>query len=138
MNCRGQNAFGRRRKRQVFDDTDSSLSSQLSAFEGLTREEVTVQSNPILALERREDRLLNPTEGKCFRYSLKLNYHAMFSKLGKTFLTLKTHFSSSNPERRSLCVNGGIHHLSNHHRATRPRRSSRSSFVLAAGVQKKT
>lgn len=63
MNCRGQNAFGRR-KRQIFDDTDASLSTSVSDYVGQLREEVTVQSNPILALERREERLTDPSEGE--------------------------------------------------------------------------
>jgi hypothetical protein len=62
VNCRGQNAFGRK-KRQVFDDTDVSLSSSQSDYSGQLREEVTVQSNPILALERREESLKDPSEG---------------------------------------------------------------------------
>jgi len=65
VNCRGQNAFGRK-KRQVFDDTDVSLAALQSDYSGQLREEVTVQSNPILALERREESLTDPSEGKLF------------------------------------------------------------------------
>ncbi len=68
VNCRGQNAFGRR-KRQVFDDKDASLSTSVSDYLGQLREEVTVQSNPILALERREERLTDPSEGTLKLYT---------------------------------------------------------------------
>jgi hypothetical protein len=35
-------------------------------FEGQLREEVRIESNPILAIERREDHLTSPTEGEFF------------------------------------------------------------------------
>lgn len=47
----------------MFDDTNASLSTSVSDYVGQLREEVTVQSNPILALERREERLTDPSEG---------------------------------------------------------------------------
>lgn len=48
----------------MFGDTEVSFASSSSGYEGQLREEVTVQSNPIIALERREDRLTDPVEGK--------------------------------------------------------------------------
>lgn len=77
VNCRGQNAFGRR-KRQIFDDTDASLSVSGSDYVGQLREEVTVQSNPILALERREERLTDPFEGNYIIQSHPIFQYGMF------------------------------------------------------------
>lgn len=47
VNCRGFDAFGKRRKRDVSDQS-------LSVNKGQFREEVTVESNQILTLERRD------------------------------------------------------------------------------------
>lgn len=54
VNCRGYNAFGRRR-RDVSESNDTSLSVS-DGFEGQLREEITIQSNLIFTLERREER----------------------------------------------------------------------------------
>lgn len=47
VNCRGFDAFGKRRKREISGNDTSQIEGQL-------REEVTVESNPILTLERRD------------------------------------------------------------------------------------
>lgn len=63
VNCRGYNAFGRR-KRDVEDsenNTDVALTGDL--ITGQLREEITIQSNAILTFERREERFVDPTEG---------------------------------------------------------------------------
>lgn len=49
VNCRGADAFGKRRKREAIDN-DGPLSTR----EDQIREEVRVESNQILALERRD------------------------------------------------------------------------------------
>lgn len=49
MNCRGADAFGKRRKREAIDSSRAS-----SAPAGQYREEVTVESNQILTLQRRD------------------------------------------------------------------------------------
>lgn len=48
MNCRGADAFGKRRKREAIDSSASSSPA------GQFREEVTVESNQILTLQRRD------------------------------------------------------------------------------------
>lgn len=49
VNCRGFDAFGKRRKREAIDND-----GPLTGNEGQLREEVTVESNQILTLERRD------------------------------------------------------------------------------------
>lgn len=64
VNCRGYNAFGRRR-RQI-EGSNSSLTDVEVAeatLEGQLREEITIQSNAIFTVERREERFVDPTEG---------------------------------------------------------------------------
>lgn len=57
VNCRGYNAFGRRR-RAIEDenrnktDTSTALSPDVLGIEGLLREEITIQSNAILTFEK--------------------------------------------------------------------------------------
>lgn len=138
VNCRGQNAFGRRKKRQVFDDSESSLSSQLSAFEGQLREEVIVDSNPILALERREDRLTNPTEGKLLDVKMFYHFHTRILIYISSDINFKTYFSSTNSEGGSVCVNGGIHYLANYHRTPCSRRCCSRRIVLAVSIPPQT
>lgn len=48
MNCRGADAFGKRRKREAIDSRASPSPA------GQFREEVTVESNQILTLQRRD------------------------------------------------------------------------------------
>ena len=77
VNCRGQDAFGRRRRRQAIDDAEplqpvvppgarnaTAVEIRESVIAGQLREEITVQSNSILALDRgAEERFSAPTEG---------------------------------------------------------------------------
>lgn len=62
VNCRGYNAFGKRRRRREIGDTNSSSTSVAlpkddSGILGQLREEITISSNAILTFEKREDRL---------------------------------------------------------------------------------
>lgn len=58
VNCRGYNAFGRRR-REITDQTNrtlpnTALSDESSLVDGQLREEITISSNAILTFERRD------------------------------------------------------------------------------------
>ncbi len=65
MNCRDLNAYGRRRRREIGDNPNTTaVDVAESVFEGQLREEITIQSNAILTFERREERFVDPTEGK--------------------------------------------------------------------------
>ncbi|KAG8227100.1 hypothetical protein J437_LFUL007437 [Ladona fulva] len=66
VNCRGYDAFGRR-KREVREDVrvgknGTDVDVMESTYEGQLREEITIQSNAILTLERKEERLIDPKE----------------------------------------------------------------------------
>ncbi|KAF7389943.1 hypothetical protein HZH68_011800 [Vespula germanica] len=56
VNCRGYNAFGRRRRDVEAESNDTALSIS-DNYEGQLREEITIESNLIFTLERREERL---------------------------------------------------------------------------------
>jgi len=67
VNCRGYNAFGRRRRREISKNDNGPDDDALeSAQRGQLREEITIESNAILTFERREERLMDPTEGTLY------------------------------------------------------------------------
>ena len=72
MNCRGYNAFGRRRREIAEPRNNTDVAVAESIFEGQLREEITIQSNAILTFERREERFVDPTEGT---YTLLITIH---------------------------------------------------------------
>jgi hypothetical protein len=63
VNCRGYNAFGRRRREIAEPRNSTDVAVSESIYEGQLREEITIQSNAILTFERREERFVDPTEG---------------------------------------------------------------------------
>lgn len=61
VNCRGYDAFGKRRKRRQieyseFNRTSTALAEGNTGLEGQLREEIIISSNAILTFERREER----------------------------------------------------------------------------------
>lgn len=75
MNCRGYNAFGRRRRREISKNDNGPDDDALeSAQRGQLREEITIESNAILTFERREERLMDPTEGTLYN-NIALGYY---------------------------------------------------------------
>lgn len=69
VNCRGYNAFGKRRRREISDENSTSTSVALPKdddfiLEGQLREEITISSNAILTFEKREDRLSDGSDSK--------------------------------------------------------------------------
>ncbi|PNF22176.1 hypothetical protein B7P43_G05064 [Cryptotermes secundus] len=62
VNCRGYNAFGRRRREIAEPRNSTDVGVSESVYEGQLREEITIQSNAILTFERREERFVDPTE----------------------------------------------------------------------------
>lgn len=61
VNCRGYNAFGRR-KRDLDSQNNTDMAYSGDLLSGQLREEITIQSNAILTFERREERLSSPAE----------------------------------------------------------------------------
>ena len=59
VNCRGYNAYGKRRRREIGDETKSVVkraSNDDVGLEGTLREEITITSNAILTFEKRDGR----------------------------------------------------------------------------------
>jgi hypothetical protein len=97
VNCDGVDAYGRRRRRQAEIENLTPRTTNLTEVEiresviaGQLREEIMVQSNSILALDRGgEERFSAPTEGdqinqKCLRilmYERKVDNNTKFSPL---------------------------------------------------------
>jgi len=63
VNCRGYNAFGKRKRREIAKNDRPDEDALDSSQRGQLREEITIESNAILTFERREERLMDPTEG---------------------------------------------------------------------------
>lgn len=133
MNCRGYNAFGRRR-RDVDDVNDTSLSVS-DGFEGQLREEITIQSNLIFTLDRREERYTaDPAEGKTDLQRNYNNYDAR-AKLKRGKKKKKSCFSSfSAKSRRYLCFNGRLYHSVDNYGAFGTGCRSYRCVMLAYGV----
>lgn len=69
VNCRGYNAFGKRRRRREIGDSNDTTSLGLpkedrTLLEGQLREEITIQSNAILTFEKKDDRNSDGSESK--------------------------------------------------------------------------
>lgn len=71
VNCRGANAFGRRRRREITDESQKANKSIATRstnddlnLEGSLREEITISSNAILTFERRDGRYSNSDNRK--------------------------------------------------------------------------
>ena len=62
INCHGRNAFGKRKRRQIESDFTTDEKSLIP--KGLLKEEIVVQSNPILTFEKREESLTDTSECK--------------------------------------------------------------------------
>lgn len=71
VNCRGYNAFGRRRRREITDESTKQNKSVATrsttddlGIEGTLREEITISSNAILTFEKRDGRYSNSDNRK--------------------------------------------------------------------------
>lgn len=62
VNCRGYNAYGKRKRREVTDESNNksvvtrSTKNDDVGLEGTLREEITISSNAILTFEKRDGR----------------------------------------------------------------------------------
>lgn len=64
VNCRGYDAFGRKKRAITQPANKTDLAVLDSPLDGQLREEITIQSNAILTIERRDPaRISDPTEG---------------------------------------------------------------------------
>lgn len=69
VNCQGVDAFGRRR-REIRQKRNTTEVATKDSAEGQLREEITIQSNAILTIERKKERLVDPGDGE-----LKYSFH---------------------------------------------------------------
>lgn len=87
VNCRGYNAFGRRRRRRQISDGRQSNTSNTALSEndlgilGQLREEITISSNPILTFERRDERLSDGSQSKYNDYRTATKDLSIFSSI---------------------------------------------------------
>lgn len=63
VNCQGYNAFGRRR-REIREKRNTTEVATKDSSDGQLREEITIQSNAILTIERKKERLVDPENGE--------------------------------------------------------------------------
>lgn len=73
VNCHGFNAYGRRRRREITDESqvkNNSIAKRATndlALEGTLREEITISSNAILTLEKRDGKYSNYDDCKLMK-----------------------------------------------------------------------
>lgn len=71
VNCRGYNAFGRRRRRRAITDNATDETTAIASstgIEGQLREEITISSNAILTFEKRSTTGTNDANSKRFTF----------------------------------------------------------------------
>lgn len=67
VNCRGYDAFGKRKRREISGNEESTAIAKDSvSMEGQLREEITIESNAILTLEKRNERLGDLNDSKLY------------------------------------------------------------------------
>lgn len=94
VNCRGYDAFGRRKRREITDEnasvnrssSDTALSKDGVGYEGQMREEITIESNAILTFEKRDERYAS------LGGDSKLHFHILLK------LIYLTNFFNSHPQ----------------------------------------
>jgi hypothetical protein len=80
VNCRGYNAYGKRKRREITDesinDTKSVVKRQAPkddlGLEGTLREEITITSNAILTFEKRDGRYSKSDSSKKIQFIKKI------------------------------------------------------------------
>ena len=71
VNCQGYNAYGKRKRREITDETINENKSIVTrstkddiSLDGTLREEITISSNAILTFEKRDGRYSNSDSSK--------------------------------------------------------------------------
>lgn len=88
VNCRGFNAYGRRKRREITDESQipnksvatRSINDDLG-LEGSLREEITISSNAILTFEKRDGRYSNSDNRKLRQFQLLKILHKKFHEI---------------------------------------------------------
>lgn len=133
VNCRGYNAFGRRRRDVNSEINDTSLSIT-DNYEGQLREEITIQSNLIFTLEKQERLTADPAESKTIFFSPLI----LMRKFLKFLITAMWFFfcfsSCSSKSGRHLRFYGRLCDSISNYSTLGTSRCSYCCFMLANGV----
>lgn len=77
VNCRGYNAYGRRKRREITDETINETKTVVKraskddlGLEGTLREEITITSNAILTFEKRDGRYSKSDSRKILNHKI--------------------------------------------------------------------
>lgn len=135
VNCRGFNAYGRRRRREITDESQipnksvatRSINDDLG-LEGSLREEITISSNAILTFEKRDGRYSNSDNRK-------------FYCVVKIKSIFNPHYFSQTRCPASwghLRLNDWINHCPHHHSFASARCCCYCSILLVNGLSQKT
>lgn len=104
VNCRGYNAFGRRRRRDVGDgsnSTDITIESGDSR-EVQIREELTISSNAILTFDKREDRASDGSDSKLGFFDLHISHKLNLINMQSLRFQFQVHPAAQRVE--DICV----------------------------------
>lgn len=102
VNCRGYNAFGKRKRREITNELNHSIATRSAdkdvGIEGTLREEITISSNAILTFEKRDGRYSNSDSSELKHVFLPLTElffkpHLYFFQLNLPHNELKTFVS---------------------------------------------
>lgn len=144
VNCHGANAYGKRRRRAITDMNEIEMmlnrtrratssntalaSDDTLGIEGTLREEITIQSNAILTLERREERSYDSDNSK-FHLGDRSE-----SKILKQLFLFHFSYSRRSTCRRYLRINDRTHHRTGDNSAVGTGGRGCGSLLLANGL----
>ena len=104
VNCRGYNAFGRRRRDVDAELNDTALSVS-EGYDGQLREEITISSNLIRTYERTEERYSSdPGTGNFCLLIQNIKKISTISNSNNVFLLFNPSSSISSTSRGYLCI----------------------------------
>lgn len=144
MNCRGYDAFGRKKRAISDDSNDTDVSITGNLLSGQLREEITIESNAILTFERREERFVDPTEGKqhfiykpnlpLFPFCPTSSYTNQLS-INMILMYIVVCSPGRTESGRHLRVDDRVHHSAGDNGAAGSGRGGRGRVLLADGLQ---
>lgn len=135
VNCRGYNAFGRRRRRDVGDgsnSTDITIESGDSR-EVQIREELTISSNAILTFDKREDRASDGSDSKLGFFDLHISHKLNLINM-QSFVFPISSSSGCSARRRYMRIDDWIDHCIGDNGFISVGRCCRGRILLADGI----
>lgn len=142
VNCRGYNAFGKRRRRAIDDTNSSSTGVALpkdDGIEGQLREEITISSNAILTFEKKDERFAaDGSESKFLTISYPLLWTAYIHTKKKLLLFLISSSSGCPKSGRYLRIDDWFNHSLSNNSIVGIGSCCSCSIMLVDGIQKTT